>query len=144
MELINKKPITVFAITFLIAKIISAQANPDGSTMSKWTYHFQLTTIAQKHSGFQSLYSGSNSLADTVEPTALSLTSTLFFGRKFWKGAALYFNPEMSGGKGLSFTKGVAGALNGETYRVGATEPQVFIARAYLQQHFRLGNASDE
>jgi hypothetical protein len=144
MELINKKPIIVFAITFLVAKIIAAQANPGNSAMSKWTYHFQLTTIAQKHSGFKSLYSGSNSLADTVEPTALSLTSTLFFGRKLWKGAAIYFNPEMSGGKGLSFTKGVAGALNGETYRVGATEPQVFIARAYLQQHFAIGKGQYE
>jgi hypothetical protein len=100
--------------------------------------------IAQKHSGFKSPYIGENSLVDTVEPTAVSLTSTLFLGRRLWKGAAIYFNPEMSGGKGLSFTKGVAGALNGETYRVGATEPQVFVARAYLQQHFRLGNAVDE
>src|SRR5215470_4801072 len=139
MELINKRPLLVFAVSIVIAKTISAQANPQGSPMSKWTTHFQLTSIAQKHSGFTSLYTGNNSLADTVEPTALSLTSTLFFGRKLWKGAAIYFNPEMSGGKGLSFTKGVAGALNGETYRVGATEPQVFIARAYLQQHFAIG-----
>ena len=129
----------VFAVHLLIAKTISAQANPGSSPTTKWTNHFQLTTISQKHSGFKSLYNGNNSLADTVEPTALSLTSTLFLGRKLWKGAAIYFNPEMSGGKGLSFTKGVAGALNGETYRVGATEPQVFIARAYIQQHFAIG-----
>ena len=51
-------------------------------------------------------------------------------GPGLWRGAAVYFNPEVSGGKGLSFTTGVAGALNGETYRVGATEPQVFIARS--------------
>jgi len=144
MELINKKPLLVFAVSIVIAKTISAQANPQGSPMSKWTAHFQLTSIAQKHSGFKSLYTGNNSLADTVEPTALSLTSTLFFGRKLWKGAAIYFNPEMSGGKGLSFTKGVAGALNGETYRVGATEPQVFVARAYLQQHFPIGKGKYE
>jgi hypothetical protein len=68
----------------------------------------------------------------------------LFLGRKLWKGAALYFNPEVSVGKGLSFASGVAGALNGETYRVGEVEPQVFIARAYLQQHIPLGNTSYE
>lgn len=139
MALINSKPLFISAITMVIAKIVSAQANADSSTKSKWTIHFQLTTIGQKHSGFKSAHSGENSLADSVEPTALSLTSTLFLGRKLWRGAAVYFNPEMSGGKGLSFTKGVAGALNGETYRVGATEPQVFIARAYLQQHFSIG-----
>ena len=139
MGLTNKKSILVFAVNLVIVKTVCAQAKPDSPPISKWTTHFQLTSIAQKHSGFKSLYSGNNSLADSVEPTALSLTSTLFLGRKLWKGAAIYFNPEMSGGKGLSFTKGVVGALNGETYRVGATEPQVFIARAYLQQHFAIG-----
>lgn len=110
----------------------------------KWTAHFQLTVIAQKHSGFRSPYTGLNSLADTVEPTATSMTSTLFLGRKLWEGAALFFNPEISGGKGLSFTKGVAGALNGETYRVGAVEPQVFVARAYIQQVFALKGSKYE
>ena len=110
----------------------------------KWTNHFQTTVIVQKHSGFKTLYSGTNSLADSVEPAATSLTATLFIGRKLWKGAAFYFNPEVSGGKGLSFATGVAGALNGETYRVGAVEPQVFIARAYLQQHIPIGNTEYE
>jgi high affinity Mn2+ porin len=139
MELTNKKSILVFAVNLMIVKTVCAQAKLDSPPTSKWTTHFQLTSIAQKHSGFKSLYSGNNSLADSVEPTALSLTSTLFLGRKLWKGAAIYFNPEVSGGKGLSYTKGVAGALNGETYRVGATEPQVFVARAYIQQHFAIG-----
>ncbi|HET9825162.1 MAG TPA: carbohydrate porin [Chitinophagaceae bacterium] len=128
----------------IVSKIISAQGHSEVSAPSKWTAHFQITAIAQKHSGFKSAYNGNNSLADSVEPTALSLTSTLFVGRKLWKGASIYFNPEMSGGKGLSFTKGVAGALNGETYRVGATEPQVFVARAYIQQHFAVGKFTYE
>jgi len=126
-----------------LANFVCAQEN-DPEKSKNWTYHFQTTVIAQKHSAFKSPYIGENSLVDTVEPTALSLTSTLFLGRKLWKGASIYFNPELSGGKGLSFTKGVAGALNGETYRVGATEPQVFVARAYIQQHIRLGNSGDE
>lgn len=111
---------------------------------ANWSYHFQLTVIAQRHSAFKALYSGEKSLADTVEPTAISLTSTLFLGRRLWKGAAFYFNPEVAGGKGLSFSTGVAGALNGETYRVGQVEPQVFVARAYLQQQISLSKTSDE
>jgi len=126
---LNKKLLPAVTFNVFFAKLVCAQVNTDSLTRSKWTNHFQLTVIAQKHSGFKSLYSGDNSLADTVEPTATSLTSTLFLGRQLWRGAAVYFNPEVSGGKGLSFTTAVAGALNGETYRVGATEPQVFIAR---------------
>ncbi|MES2389245.1 MAG: carbohydrate porin [Bacteroidota bacterium] len=109
---------------------------------SSWTSHFQATVIAQKHSAFKAKYSGANSLADSAEPYALSLTSTLFLGRRLWKGGAFYLNPEVSGGKGLSFAKGVAGALNGETYRVGTAEPKIFIGRAYYQQHIRLFNSA--
>ena len=68
----------------------------------------------------------------------------MFLGRKLWKGAFFYVNPEVSGGKGLSFAKGVAGALNGETYRVGEVAPEVFIARAYLQENIALGAATEE
>ncbi|MFX8696389.1 hypothetical protein ABTM58_20250, partial [Acinetobacter baumannii] len=71
-------------------------------------------------------------------------TTTLFLGRKLWNGASFYFNPEVSGGNGLSFASGVAGALNGETYRIGDVKPQVFIARAYLQQHIPLKNTDYE
>ncbi len=132
---------TIFTSTLFIQHI-SAQREHADSAGPKWTAHFQTTAIAQRHLAFKALYSGENSLADTAEPTATSLTATLFLGRKLWKGAAFYFNPEVSGGKGLSFAKGVAGALNGETYRVGEVAPQVFVARAFLQQKFALGNAS--
>lgn len=129
---------------FFVVRTVSAQSDTNIIKTNNWTSHFQLTVIGQKHSGFQSLYKGENSLADSVEPTAVSLTSTLFLGRRLWKGAAIYVDPEIAGGKGLSFATGVAGALNGETYRVGATEPQVFIARAYLQQHIPLRNTDYE
>jgi high affinity Mn2+ porin len=137
----KKNALTLICIG--VSALLKAQSVESDST-KKWTNHFQLTVIAQKHSAFPSKYSGRNSLADTAEPTATSMTSTLFLGRRLWKNAAIYFNPEVSGGKGLSFATGVAGALNGETYRVGAAEPQVFIARAYLQQYFPLGNTSYE
>ena len=107
---------------------------------SGWCAHFQLTVIVQNHAGFNAKYSGTNSLQDTVETGATSITSTIFLGRKLWKGAALYFNPELSGGRGLSYAVGVAGALNGETYRIGDAAPVVSVARAYLQQNIALGN----
>jgi len=121
-----------------------AQTNADSTKETKWTNHFQLTVISQSHLAFKALYSGRNSLSDNSEWGATSITSTLFLGRKLWKGGAFYFNPEISGGRGLSFAQGVAGALNGETYRVGNPAPGLFIARAYLQQQIPLGNSSYE
>ncbi|RTL59150.1 MAG: carbohydrate porin [Sphingobacteriales bacterium] len=138
-----KKTLSVL-IWVVVTKIAAAQQIKKDSTSTKWSMHFQTTVISQKHTGFRSLYSGTNSLADTVEPGATSLTSTLFLGRKLWKNAAFYFNPEISGGNGLSFATGVAGALNGETYRIGDVKPQLFIARAFLQQHIPLGNTAYE
>jgi high affinity Mn2+ porin len=139
MKMRNK--ILFFSITFLqIFLSASAQQDTILQKVSGWSTHFQLTVITQAHSGFKASYSGTNSLADTVETGATSVTSTLFIGRKLWKGAAAFFNPELSGGRGLSYAVGVAGALNGETYRIGDPAPVVAIARAYLQQSFSLGN----
>ena len=139
-----KKVITISVLYFFNKSILFAQANLDSSTETKWTNHFQFTTIVQSHAGFNSPYSGNNSLADSVEVGATTATATLFLGHKLWKGAAIYFNPELSGGRGLSSAIGVAGALNGESYRVGATSPAIFLARGYLQQHFALDNSTYE
>ncbi len=117
---------------------------PDTTKTSPWSTHFQLTVINQIHSGFHAAYSGMNSLSDTVEPAATSITTTLFLGRKLWKGAAIYANPEVSGGRGLSYSVGVAGALNGETYRIGNPEPVLSLSRAYFQQSFPLGHTDYE
>jgi high affinity Mn2+ porin len=117
-----------------------ASTQPVDSTAGKtWSSHFQLTIINQTHSGFKAKYSGTNSLADTVEPSATSVTTTLFLGRRLWKNAYFFFNPELSGGAGLSYAVGVAGALNGETYRIGNPSPSISVARAYLQQIIPLG-----
>ena len=139
-----KKVITLSALYFFNTPILSAQTNTGRSKETNWTNHFQFTTIVQSHAGFNSPYSGNNSLADSVEVGATTATATLFLGHKLWKGAAIYFNPELSGGRGLSSAIGVAGALNGESYRVGATSPAIFLARGYLQQHFALDNSTYE
>lgn len=125
----------------IVSSCLSAQNSRDNSAHSNWTHHFQSTVIAQNHLAFKSPYSGNNSLADSIEPTAVSITSTLFLGRKLWRNAAFYFDPELSGGRGVSGALGVAGAVNGETYRIGNSAPVVTIARAYFQQHFKLGNS---
>lgn len=142
-----KKTINLAIISFFLTVCqlsILAQDKNDTTKPNNLTNHYQFTVIAESHAGFKSAYSGNNSLADSVEVGAVTVTSTLFLGRRLWKGAAFYFNPELSGGRGLSSAVGVAGALNGESYRVGNPQPGVFIARAYLQQYIPLGNTSYE
>jgi high affinity Mn2+ porin len=125
---------------YLLSVLPSTAQPPDSTKPGDWSSHFQLTVINQIHSGFHAKYSGTNSLSDSVEPAATSITTTLFLGRKLWKGAAIYANPEVSGGRGLSYSVGVAGALNGETYRIGNPEPVLSLSRAYFQQTFPLGH----
>jgi len=108
---------------------------------SRWSFHFQLTTIYQMHPGFSSSVSGPNSFSKDKDE-ATSLTSTLFIGRKLWKNASIYFNPEIAGGKGLGSVLGMGGAFNGETFRVGDPSPTGYVARFFIQQHFAIGSSN--
>ncbi|HTA81501.1 MAG TPA: carbohydrate porin [Bacteroidia bacterium] len=120
-----------------------AQAENDSAKKGNgWMFHYQLTAIDQYHGYFHAPYSGHNSLQDTTEQD-MSVTSTLYLGRKLWKYAAVYFTPEISGGKGFSGTTGIAGFPNGEIYRVGNPTPAAYIARCYFQQSFALAGSHD-
>jgi hypothetical protein len=138
-----KRHLTFIVLYILKGQHITAQ-NTDSANQSNWTNHFQLTIISQSHSGFTAPYSGTNSLNNSVENGAISVTTTLFVGRKLWLGSTVFVNPELSGGSGLSSSLGVAGALNGETYRIGNPAPSLSIARAYLQQNIPLGHTDYE
>lgn len=138
-----RKKLVFIVLVISKATCLTAQTT-DTTKQSGWSNHFQLTVINQIHSGFKAPYSGTNSLSDTVEPAATSVTTTLFLGRRLWKNAAIYANPEVSGGRGLSYSVGVAGALNGETYRIGNPEPVLSLSRAYFQQSFPLGHTDYE
>ena len=124
------------------AQVPIQQPAPAGDTEREWSIHFQQTTIKQWHTEFNSPIPdsllGSVSL-QSREKAKLSLTTTAFIGRRLWKDAALFFNPEISGGSGLSAAAGVAGALNGETFRVGSAEPALYLGRLYLRQRWAIG-----
>lgn len=107
-----------------------------------FSLHFQQTIISQYKPSFSAGYSGQNSLSTQTE-TQSSITTTLFGAARLWKGAEVYFNPELSGGAGLSKTLGVAGFPNGETFRVGSATPAIYIARLYFKQNFEWGNEKD-
>lgn len=132
----------IIYILLLSVLFLSARAQTDTLKEQRFNLHFQETVITQTHPGFGAKYSGDNSLSPFHE-TASSLTTTLFGGARLWKGAQGFFNTEMSGGAGFSKTLGVAGFPNGETFRVGSSEPKIYVARAYLTQRFGWGNEQD-
>lgn len=108
-------------------------------SIRKYSLKFQMTSIYQYHPSFRAAYSGTNSM-NPEEESALSLTSTLYFDLPLWKGATATFNPEMSGGQGLSQARGLGGFPNGETFRIGDTKPVVYVARMFLEQKFQFKN----
>lgn len=125
----------------LIICAVSANAQ-DTLKQQRFNFHFQQTVITQSKLGFSAPYTGQNSLL-TQKETQTSITTSLFGGARLWKGAQAFFNPEMSGGSGLSKTLGVAGFPNGETFRVGSAEPKIYIARLFLTQNFEWGKDKD-
>ena len=134
-----KKFISIISIFIAIARIAIAQ---DTLKQQQTNLHFQQTIITQYKPSFNAPYSGKNSLS-TKEETQSSITSTLFGGARLWKGAEAYFDPEISGGAGLSQTLGIAGFPNGETFRVGGVQNKIYIARLYIKQTFEWGAGKD-
>lgn len=131
--------------TLLLCCILFSEAysqNLNDSSEQNWSFHFQQTSVYQWHYDFPAKYSSDYSLSDKEED-AISLTSTLFIGRKLWKGANAIFNPELAGGSGLSQARGVAGFTNGETFRIGDPRPQVYLARLLIEQKFAIGTETE-
>ena len=129
-------------LTVLLLNITLFAFAQDTLKQQRFNLHFQQTIITQYKPSFGADYTGANSLL-TKSETQSSITTTLFGAARLWKGAQAVFNPELSGGAGLSKTLGAAGFPNGETFRVGATEPKIYIARLYFTQNFEWGKEKD-
>jgi high affinity Mn2+ porin len=131
----------LYAILIVLLTTSAAFAQ-DTLKRERFSFHFQQTIISQYKPAFSAKYTGDNSLQTGVE-TESSITSTLFGAARLWKGAQVFFNPEISGGAGISKTLGVAGFPNGETFRVGSASPAIYIARLYFRQNFEWGTEKD-
>lgn len=108
----------------------------------RWSLHTQGTIIGQSHGSFRAPYSGLNSLRRTPEADA-SVTTTLFFGTRVWRGGEFYINPEVSGGRGISGVLGLAGFPNGDITRVTSPTPKIYLARAFVRQTWDLGGDTE-
>ncbi len=116
----------------------NAQTDSIRKPESRFNIHFQTTYIYQYSARFKSPYSGAYSLSGGEERQN-SITATLFGGARLWKGAAVYLNPELAGGSGLSGAVGMGGSSNGETFRVGDPAPTLYLGRLFYVQEFRIG-----
>src|SRR5215831_18319298 len=112
--------------------------NPHHEPTERWNLLYQATSIGQYHGTFYSPYSGPFSLQNYTERD-VSLTTTLFFGLRLEKNTALYFNPEIAGGRGFSDVDGLANSSNGELPRVASATPKPYVARLYVSHDFSLG-----
>ena len=118
------------------------ESTTDAEREKPWNFHGQITFVKQFHPAFTSPYQGTNSL--TPEQNGEETTDfTLFLGVRLWPGGALYVNPEIDQGFGLSNTLGVAGFPSGEAYKVGQSKPYFRLQRAFLRQRFDLGGESE-
>src|ERR1700750_282051 len=88
------------------ARVRAADEAPEN-----WQLKFQSTAIGQVKPGFSAAYSGPNSL-QTERENSHSITATIFAGARLWRGAELYFNPEMAMGVPFSDLKGLGGFTN--------------------------------
>ncbi len=107
-----------------------------------WSLHGQATAVPQYHPPIKAPYSGTNSLSSQAE-TRVSITSTLFLGRRLWTGGEVFLNPEITGGSGFSVTRGLAAFPNGEIYRVDSADPRVYLSRFFLRQNFNFGGGQE-
>jgi len=116
-----------------------ATATPDGLN---WSIHAQSTWIAQCYPAFHAAYSGAQSLFPGGEIRETG-SATAFVGLGLWRGAAVYFTPELLQGFGLSNTEGIAGFPSGEAQKSGFLYPQPNASRLYFQQIFGLGGEQE-
>ena len=105
--------------------------------------HFQQTIVTQGHPSFHADYSGPHSLHPKGE-TETSITTTAFLGLKLFHDLNVYFNPEISGGAGISSAIGLAGFSNGETYRISDPKPVIYPARLFAVYTFNLNPGATE
>lgn len=125
-----KPPIRIAWAALFVALPLCAQ--------DAWNLHGQATTVTQTHGTFTSPYKGPESLQSKRE-TATSFTTTLMAGWRPFQDTEAYLDLEGAAGKGVSGVLGMAGAPNGETYRVGNPDFRMAVARVFLRQTWSLG-----
>jgi hypothetical protein len=129
----------LYCAAWLLAAAPGARAG-DLPAPEAWNAHVQATYVWQAKPAFDAAYSGPASLVPWRE-TGYSFSATAAFGIRPWRGAELYFDPEVVQGKAMSGLHGLGGMTNGEQQKTSGTSPTFYRARLYLRQTWDLGGA---
>ena len=98
-----------------------------------WLVHGQATFVLQGHPRFRSPYQGEGSMKPEAS-AANTLSTDLILGRRLWHGAEAVVDLSVTRGFGLSNSTGIAAYPNNEAFRLGSTEPTLFVPRAFFRQ----------
>ena len=108
-----------------------------------WNAYGQLTYISSYKPPFHAPYTNANGSINSLVPYAehsFTGTLTLFFGLRLWRGAEVYFVPEIIAERPLSQLRGIGGAIqNFELQKTGSETPQLYRSRTYLRQTIGFG-----
>jgi len=113
-----------------------------GTESDRWELHAQTTYIQQGYPSFRALYSGQNSLSPAAQ-TRETWTSSAYVGVRLWDGGAVYYNPELLQGFGLSDTIGLGGFSNGEAQKSHFPTPRYSTSRLFLRHTFGFGGEQE-
>jgi high affinity Mn2+ porin len=113
-----------------------------GTESDRWELHAQTTYIQQGYPSFRSPYQGTNSLSPFAQ-TRETWTMSAYAGVRLWDGGAVYFNPELLQGFGLSDTVGLGGFSNGEAQKSHFPTPRYSTSRLFLRHTFGFGGEQE-
>jgi len=103
------------------------------AAFEQYSVHGQTTNAVQAYPKFPALYSGPNSFTPNGQ-ARFGSTTNLFVGLGLWDGGAVYLNPEIDQGYGLSNSVGAASYVNGAVAKVGRAAPYMRFQRYFLRQ----------
>jgi high affinity Mn2+ porin len=108
-----------------------------------YSVHGQSTGVLQGYPKFPARYTGPNSFTPFGQ-ARFGSTTNLFAGLRVWEGGAMYVNPEISEGFGLSNSVGAASYVNGAVAKVGSAAPYLRYHRYFLRQVIGLDGIEQE
>ena len=121
--------------------VATGEAPP--ATAEEYSAHGAITWVPQGYPSFPAAYSGPESLPPQAHVLETS-TMDAYLGLALWKGAAIYFNPEVDQGFGVGNTFGIAGYPNAFAYKLGRSQPYERNQRYFLRQVIGLGRETEQ
>jgi high affinity Mn2+ porin len=109
----------------------------------RWNAYGQFTYIYSWKQAYSAPYTNADGSINSLLPTreqGFTGSATLYLGAQPWKGAEVYFVPEIISERAFSNLKGLGGAIQDfELQKGGSETPTLYVSRIYLKQTFEFG-----